>query len=256
MLNLDRINERKLRLNHHPLLVGDAIRSISDVRIFMEHHVYAVWDFMCLIKTLQHAVVPSATIWLPQPHTKTGRFINEVVLGEETDIGPNGEPISHYDLYLAAMREIGANTKPVLTFIEGLQTEGLHMIRPLMEENLPEAAETFCRTTLDFIGTQQAHIIASAFAFGRETVIPSMFTELVDQLHFSEIKAPMFEYYLQRHIEVDSEEHGPISLAMVEELCQGDPKKEAEAETAALDAIRYRYAFWDAVYLAILEAPQ
>lgn len=255
-LNLERINEHKRRLNNHPLLVGDSMRSLTDVRTFMEHHVFAVWDFMCLIKTLQHAIVPSATIWLPQPHAKVGRFINEVILGEETDIGLDGQPISHYDMYTAAMKEVGANTKPVLTFIEGLQTEGLHMIRPLMEENLPEAAETFCRTTLDFVGTHQSHIIASAFAFGRETVIPSMFVGIVEQLDANEINAPMFKYYLERHIEVDGEEHGPISLAMIEELCEGDPKKYAEAESTALAAIRYRYQFWDAVHLAILETPQ
>lgn len=255
MLNIDRINARRHALNNHPLLVGDSIRSINHVRIFMEHHVYAVWDFMCLIKTLQHAIVPSATIWLPQPHANIGRFINEVILDEETDVGPDGQPVSHYELYLAAMREVGADTTPVLTFIEGLQTEGLHMIRPLMEENLPSPAEVFCRSTLDFIGTQRPHVIAAAFAFGRETVIPVMFTGLLDQLRDRDYSAPTFEFYLNRHIEIDGEQHGPTALAMVEELCQNDPAKYAEAEIAALEAIRFRHQFWDAVHLAIVESP-
>jgi hypothetical protein len=95
-----------------------------------------------------------------------------------------------------------------------------------------------------FIETGEPHIIASAFCFGRETIIPVMFRNLADHLKIRPTDAPKFHYYLERHVEIDGEEHGPASIELVESLCEDDPVKIHEAEQAALQALRWRYEFW------------
>lgn len=245
------IDFARMKLNQHPLLAGGVIRDLNDVRVFMEHHVFAVWDFMCLLKTLQHAIVPSTTIWIPQPHATIGRFINEIVIGEETDIGYDGTPISHYNMYLNAMKEVGADTKPVETFINGLSTVGWHALNTLMEQ-IPHPAERFCRRTIEVIGTQQPHKIAAAFAFGRETIIPEMFIGILKQL--DGVDAPQFRFYLERHIQVDGDEHGPLAMQMIDQLCGDDLDKYEDVESVAVAAIESRYQFWTDVQRAIEEA--
>ena len=83
-LNLSKINEHRLLLENHSLLVTNTIQSLDDLRTFMKHHVFAVWDFMSLLKTLQHEIVPSGKLWLPTIGTRSdiARMINEIVLCE------------------------------------------------------------------------------------------------------------------------------------------------------------------------------
>jgi hypothetical protein len=67
-------------------------------------------------------------------------------------------------------------------------------------------------------------------------------------------QAPAFHYYLERHIHLDEDHHGPLSLRMLDELCEGNPYKLREAERAARDAIAARIDFWDGVLSAIESA--
>ena len=124
-LPLKNIEVKTLELTTHPLLSTNMIQSIEDLRLFMEHHVYPVWDFMSLAKALQHRVCPSSDLWLPTQHTRdeSARLINEIIWGEESDRDLGGGSISHFDLYLQAMAEIGANTKPVLRFLDTVEKE-------------------------------------------------------------------------------------------------------------------------------------
>lgn len=247
-LPLTRINTLHKQLEEHPLLNENIITDITDIQIFMENHVFAVWDFMSLIKSLQHYICPSTTCWVPTQTIRSGtaRLVNEIILGEETDIDLDGvSSISHHDLYCQAMLEVGADARTIESWVKNVAAHGFYSA--LDHCNVPTPAYKFMQTTFDFIDSGDAHVIAGAFCFGRETIIPKMFTRLAEQLNITKQDCPKFHYYLERHVHVDGEEHGPASLAMVEDLCNHDPVKIHEAEQAALRAIRARITFWDDV---------
>ena len=251
-LSLSRIKDRQQKLYNHTLFTTDVIKDLDSLHIFMEHHVYAVWDFMCLLKSLQHYICPSTTCWVPNKWMRAGaaRLINEIVLSEESDIDLDGRgSISHHDLYCQAMLEMGADAKDFEEFIEVVRYSGFRSA--VDETSIPLASKKFMQETFNFIETADAHIIAAAFCFGRETLIPDMFKQLVTRLDISTIDAPKFHYYLERHIAIDGEEHGPASIELIETLCDHDPVHIHEAEQAALQAIDARIKFWDDVEYAI-----
>ena len=101
--------------SHHRALANHSmynkILTISDLKIMMETHIFAVWDFMSLLKRLQREITCVELPWRPSPYPKNlVRLINEIVLGEESDLDQNGEAIDHFTLYLRAMDEVGART--------------------------------------------------------------------------------------------------------------------------------------------------
>jgi hypothetical protein len=247
-LSLTKIKFLQQQLEQHPLLNDNIIKDLKDIRIFMEHHVFAVWDFMSLIKGLQHYVCPSTTCWVPTLKIRSGtaRLINEIVLAEETDLDVDGvSSISHHDLYCQAMLEVGADARLIESWTDFVTHNGFEFA--LEHASVPEPSVKFMRRTFEFIETGEPHVIAAAFAFGRETVIPRMFTKLADQLSLTKMDCPKFHYYLERHVHIDGEEHGPASLAMVEDLCDHDPVHIYEAEQAAIRALKARIELWDDV---------
>jgi len=252
ILPLTKINLLKQQLELHPLLVGGIIKDVTDLHIFMEHHVFAVWDFMCLLKSLQHNVCPSTTCWVPTRTIRSGaaRLVNEIVLAEESDLDIDGvNSITHHDLYCQAMLEIGADANVIEKWVDAVSELGVH--HAMEEVSIPDASLRFVKKTFQFIDTGEAHIIAAAFCFGRETLIHQMFQKLLTNLNLSKLDCPKFYYYLERHIQVDSEEHGPASISLVEELCNHDPVHIHEAEQAAIEALRARIELWDRVADAI-----
>lgn len=240
------------RLNRHPIY--SSLRNLDDARGFMSHHVYSVWDFMSLVKTLQQALAPATAPWAPVGNPVLRRFINEIVLEEESDEGlpdANGDPTyaSHFELYCQAMREVGADDGAPRAFVATVQRDGIQ--RALAQNLAPVASRGFMEKTFGFIATGKPHVMAAAFALGREHVIPAMFRALLKDLKVGEHEAPAFHYYLKRHIHLDEDFHGPLSLRMLDELCAGDPHKLREAEVAARAAIEARIEFWDGVLDAL-----
>lgn len=242
------------RLDSHP--VYGALRGVVDLRVFMQHHVHSVWDFMSLIKYLQHAVAPARWPWTPGADPTVQRFINELVLEEETDeAGPGnpGEFASHFQLYLGAMREIGADADTPARFVDMAGRDGIDTA--LASGLAPAPAVRFTRTTFDFIASGKPHVVAAALALGREHIIPAMFRAFLARMAVTEDQAPIFHYYLNRHIHLDEDFHAPLSLRLLEALCGGDAGKIAEARAAAIMAVEARIEFWDGV-LAQLPSQQ
>jgi len=228
--------------------IFESLDTIEQLRLFMEHHVFAVWDFMSLLKSLQSIIAPTSIPWMPSPHGNLVRLVNEIVLDEESDSlyseEDNGVHYgSHFELYRTAMNEVGAKKDSIEEFLQIIVKEGLSAA--LNHKGVPEPSRIFMNETFALLNEGKAHEIAAAFAFGREHVIPKMFYSLLHKLGISEEKAPVFHYYLKRHIDLDGEDHGPAAVKLVTTLCQDDSSKLQEAMSAAKVALKSRQNFWD-----------
>jgi hypothetical protein len=249
MLNNDFIESLRVRLEAHPIYAS--VTSLDDLRVFMQHHVYSVWDFMSLIKYLQNKIAPARWPWTPSGDASVQRFINELVLEEETDISLPGQEgfTSHFMLYLAAMREVGADADTPMRFVQMAGEQG---IDAALDSGLaPAPSAVFTRTTFDFIASGKPHAVAAALALGREHVIPSMFRAFLSRMAVTEAQAPSFHYYLNRHVHLDEDFHAPLSLRLLASLCGDDDEKWREAEAAAQTAVNARLQFWDGVLAAL-----
>ena len=248
--DIEQIAPARERLARHP--VYKAVRTPDDLRVFMQHHVYSVWDFMSLCKFLQAELAPTTFPWVPKGDPLVRRFINEIVLEEESDQGlPGIEPafMSHFELYRLAMTEIGADADSIQTFVTLARDQGIRVA--LNKTASPEASAAFTAQTFQFIESGKPHVVAAAFALGREHIIPAMFRSLLKDMAISKADAPAFHFYLERHIHLDEDFHGPLSLRMLNALIDGDATKAREAEDAALQALEARTLFWDGVFKAL-----
>ncbi|MGY2262242.1 DUF3050 domain-containing protein [Pseudomonas sp. SDO55104_S430] len=245
------LEQRKAELSSHPIF--SEINSLSILQRFMESHVFAVWDFMSLTKRLQQELTCTRLPWLPPRDPQAARLINEIVLGEESDDRPTQGHYSHFELYLDAMREVGACTAAVERFV-ALQQEGVSYDVALQSVEVDPAAARFVRHTLHTALHAPGHSVAAAFLHGRESVIPQMFQRILDDWGIGIEQAPTFRYYLERHIEVDSEDHGPAAEKLLARLVDGDPQREQEVYASALAAVESRIALWDGLRLSMSEA--
>ncbi len=240
----------RARLREHSLY--GSIASLEALRIFMESHVYAVWDFMSLLKTLQRSLTCVQVPWRPTENPTARRLINEIVLGEESD-RYEGASLSHFELYLYAMRSCGADTTRATDLVRAVE-QG----RPLQDalRSAPEESRAFVEATFATLAAGETHRIAAAFTFGREDLIPAIFSAFIRKLdeQLPGRIAP-FRYYLERHIEMDGDEHGPMALEMLRHLCRSEQAWQ-DAADAATRALNARLAFWDGIQRRIEQAGQ
>ena len=243
-INNSILDYRKELLNHS---LYSKIKTIDDLRNFVQTHIFAVWDFMSLLKSLQLQLTCTNTPWIPNKNSKTAYLINEIVLAEETDINQIGERKSHYELYLEAIKSFGADTNDIDLFLNKLNNEDI--FNTINSSRIPKEVKEFLEFTFKIIEEGKPHKIAAAFTFGRENLIPSMFTAILKnfQKNFPEQDISKLIYYFERHIELDEDEHGPMALEMVTELAENDPEKWQEIEEVSIEALKKRIGLWNSI---------
>ena len=245
--------EQQQALNEHR--VFSLIRSRQTLATFMSWHVFAVWDFMSLVKRLQYELTGRYLLWLPPSNTEAAGLINEIVLGEESDKLPDGRYASHYEMYLTAMHEVGADSQCVRRFVE-LLGRRVPPGKALNNCCISEPVRTFVKGNIDTALYGSIYQVLGSFFFARESVIPQMFQDLLNQWGLSQLEAPMFVYYLKRHIELDSESHAPAALRIIDTLVGGDDRALEQLISSAEHAIDQRKKLWDALADTLENASQ
>ncbi len=247
---IEQTNPWRTALYLHP--VYQQVNNPVSLRIFMESHVFAVWDFMTLLKTLQSRLTGMNLPWLPPQDILSARLVNEIVLAEETDEVAPGHYLSHFHLYLAAMEEVGAETQPICNFISTLKKGG-SAPEALGLLSLPESTKSFVLHTLA-AAQGRTHEVAAVFLLGREDVIPKMFQQIIDQLEDSQdFSTDAFMVYLKRHTELDEKYHAPMGQQLLKNLCGSDSVKWHQAFLAAQKALKARKLLWDGITQSIQE---
>lgn len=250
-VDIDRdIADVRNRLLHHSLY--NEIDSMEDLKTFMSHHVFAVWDFFSLAKRLQQIVTCVDVPWLPPADPISARLINDIVKSEESDEDGQGGYASHFDLYLAAMEELGADHTSIDSYVERL-SNGEGPIDALDGMTLPPGVDQFVRFDMRLALEGKPHEVAAAFCYGREDLIPDMFGELVRPLsqEGTGLDGTRIKYYIERHIVLDAHEHAPLARRLVAQLCGDDPMRWQEASAAAIGALEARIGLWDGVLQSV-----
>lgn len=235
---------RRQLINHE---VYRQVISLEHLQQFMQHHIFAVWDFMSLLKALQRELTCVDLPWVPKGDAETRYLINEIVTGEESDVDEQGQRHSHFELYLEAMQQAGSDTGAIQLLLL-LLAQGHSLDSALKDCNAPQAAIDFVQNTFEAIGSGKPHLQAAVFTFGREDLIPHMFLSFVKELHAQlPEKVGIFKYYLERHIEVDGEHHAHLAHRMTASLCGTDEARWQEATAAVIQALQHRIRLWDAI---------
>ncbi len=244
---------RKQLLTHK---VYKSIGSIKDLKIFLQHHIFAVWDFMSLLKALQNELTCVQVPWIPKGNPFTRRLINEIVLAEETDQDDEGNAKSHFELYIDAMNDCKADTSKI-TYLIQLLREWKSVRTALSQIDIADSIKEFVSFSFDVIDTKKAHKIAVVFTFGREDLIPDMFTSILRDMKESTSKEHNEEsikklvYYFDRHIELDGDHHSHMSIQMIKELCGDDETKWNDAIEISKIALQKRIDLWDGILYEI-----
>ncbi|MGL2962336.1 DUF3050 domain-containing protein [Flavobacterium sp. RSB2_4_14] len=242
----EKIQPQKDTLLQHSLY--EKVKTIDDLHHFLENHVYAVWDFMSLLKALQSKLTCTTTPWFASTNPETRYLINEIVLAEESDLTMDGKRLSHFEMYVEAMESCGAKTAKLDAFLQNV-IDTKNVFIAIKQSNLHSNIKDFLDFTFRVIEEGKTHKIAACFTFGREDLIPNMFTEILRnfQSNFPETDLSKLIYYFERHIELDADEHGPMAMKMITELCENDSQKWRDVEEVSKLALEKRIGLWDAI---------
>ena len=241
----DRLATLRAGLLEHPVYAE--VASVGDLRRFMEDHVFAVWDFMSLVKRLQRDLTCTTVPWFPADNARAARLINDIVIGEETDVDPDGSYVSHLDLYLRAMADVGASTRQFETF-RSLAGVGASVEAAMVRAGVSPHVQAFVAHTMALAQSGSTEEVLAAFFYGREDVIPEMFRRLQKTLAGARPeKDPLrhFIYYIERHIDVDGDSHGPMGRELLEGLVGDSPQRHERALRAACNSIEARIELWN-----------
>jgi hypothetical protein len=234
------------------LLAHPVYRLVRDRRglgVFMGAHVFAVWDFMSLLKSLQRRLTGIEVPWTPPRSRTAARLVNAIVLAEESDEVASGITMSHFELYLEAMRELDVATAPVTSFVRAV-AGGTPLAHALAAVPAPVWVKRFVEGTVALAIEGSVEAVAGAFFFGREDLVPEMFRRLLPEVAATR-EAVSFRRYLERHVEVDEAEHGPAARALLVELCGDDDARWERATRAARAALGARRTLWDGVVTSL-----
>jgi len=241
---LESIDPLVKKLLEHKLYYS--LDSNEKIKLFMEYHIFAVWDFMNLLKHLQRNLTCISIPWLPTNDSHIRRLINEIVTDEESDNYSENEVASHFELYYNAMKEANADTICIDFFISQIR-EGKKIENILLKPIIPKAVRNFINVNWLIINKEPIHSAASAFVFGRESIIPLMFAQFAKELNYKNDQFNLFNLYLERHISLDKSKHQEKAFKILTCLCDNDSTKWEDVKRVATTSMEARLELWDSI---------
>ena len=234
------------QIKTHPIY--SEIKTLEDLNVFMEHHVFAVWDFMSVLKVLQRKLTSVYVPWIPLGSANTRYLINKIVLEEESGLDHEGNRSSHFELYMKAMEQVGCDTRPAHQLLNKLK-EGKSFSAALNNSFIPHSALWFIKNTIQTsIHENKLHVQAAVFTFGRRDLLPEMFINFVREMdHQNPERVSIFKYYLDLHVKDKKDDLSVLAHAMTDELCGNDEQKWIEATYAVKRSLLSRIELWDAI---------
>jgi hypothetical protein len=246
----DHLVTLRAQLLDHPIYAE--VVSVEDLKRFMEDHVFAVWDFMSLLKRLQQDLTCTKVPWFPADNARAARLINDIVIGEETDVDLDGCYVSHLDLYLRAMRDVGASTRQFERFRSLAAVTSIEAA--MVRTGVPLHVRAFVGHTMKLAQSGSTEEVLAAFFYGREDIIPEMFGRLqktVPGMKNDKNRLRHFIYYIERHIDLDGDSHGPMGRELLDNLIADSPQRNERALRAACDSIQARIELWNGTLSAV-----
>ncbi|CAI3934924.1 unnamed protein product [Commensalibacter communis] len=240
------LQQANQKMRNHILF--SSIKTIEDLRYFMKYHVFAVWDFMSLAKRLQQEFTCTTLPWTPRHNNKAARAMNDIILGEETDVNLDGSHASHYEMYLNAMEDVNSDPLPIQTMVNEFEhNTNIEFKAIVNKQNIPTYVKDFVIHNLDTAINGSLHEVLGSFFYGREDAIPEMFSNLLKEWGLKESDYPKFVYYLVRHIELDGDSHGPAVHSIISNL-KDSPDKYIALLKSAIAAVEHRIKLWDGIH--------
>ena len=242
--NKEELNNLKQSITTHPLFTEEL--NTKQICKFMESHIFAVWGFMSILKSLQKKITPNDLPWIPNENTKNGliNFVNEIILCEESDYIDGIGFISHFEIYLLAMKSMGAKSEQLDKFISRINNEGYDE-KFLDDVNTSTEVKEFLKHDLEISLNGTLPEIVGAFTLGREKVIPNMFSYILPAIKET-ASSKYLVTYLERHIDIDGDRHGPLSMKLLDATCNNEQLN--SAYTAAIRSLKLRLRVWDKIY--------
>ncbi|CAG9319831.1 unnamed protein product [Blepharisma stoltei] len=206
------------------------LESLPATRVYMKNFIYQAWAVISTLKALRSKLSPSTVPWYPPEDENSVRYINEILLDEETDVA--GQPqqySSHYNLFIKAMREANGFSEPMETLVTDLR-QGMAWDKAFIK-NKDQYKHIISPSTFKYVENEigiamngDLHQIAGFFFLGREETVPDLFSGFVKSLNEKEVNAPLFKSYIQRHIDLDGDLHAPLGEKITQRVCKEDPK--------------------------------
>ena len=242
--NKKKLNDLKQEIIAHPLFANKL--EPRHICKFMESHIFAVWGFMSILKSLQKLITPNNLPWMPNKNTMNGlvNFVNEIILCEESDYIEGIGYISHFEIYLLAMKNMGARTDQLDKLTSIIADKGYNK-KYLDDIDASDEVKSFLKHDMEVSMNGTLPEIVGAFTLGREKVIPNMFGYILPAIKETSTSGHLITY-LERHIDIDGDRHGPLSMKLLDASC--DKNQLSLAYATAVKSLELRLLVWDKVH--------
>lgn len=244
------LTDFKNKLQAHPAF--NSIQSLAELKIFSAYHIFLVWDYMSLLKSLQTQLTCIQTPWKPVQSPYARYLINSLVLKAESDIAADGNYASHYEMYRDAMQAMNADTGLMDNLMAHIETD-MPVIKAIELSNIPGPLKDFLEYTFWVVQKSSLHEQAAVLCYGREGFGHLLLYQRVVALqgnHTNELQ-PLI-YYLRHKNEINEKYHSQLSAILLEQLCGTDEKKWHEASQAANQSLRNRIRLFDFIHEKIV----